>query len=133
MAVYAQVPNWREFQHYKDRSPPWIKLHRKLLDDFEFQSLPTASRALAPCIWLLASEETEGVVRVDVPFLSFRVRITHREASEAIKSLIEHGFIEPVEGTASDLIAECLRDAIPETEAETEAECLSGGEYGYGG
>jgi hypothetical protein len=51
------VPNnWAELQHYKDRSPPWIKLHKKLLDNFEFQSLPVASRALAPMLWLLASE-----------------------------------------------------------------------------
>ena len=32
--------NWHEFQQYKDRKPDWIKLHRGLLDDFEFQSLP---------------------------------------------------------------------------------------------
>ena len=28
--------NWGELQHYKDRSPPWIKLHKKLLDNFEW-------------------------------------------------------------------------------------------------
>ena len=45
--------NWHSFQHYKDRDPTWIKLHKKLLDDYEFQSLPLASRALAPMLWLL--------------------------------------------------------------------------------
>jgi len=26
-----RVKNWGKFQHYKDRNPPWIKLHRGLL------------------------------------------------------------------------------------------------------
>jgi hypothetical protein len=54
--------NWSSFQHYKDRAPAWIKLHRGLLDDFEFSSLPVASRALAPLLWLLASEFEGGAI-----------------------------------------------------------------------
>jgi DNA-binding NarL/FixJ family response regulator len=30
------VKNFERFQHYKDRSPPWIKLYNELLDDYEF-------------------------------------------------------------------------------------------------
>ena len=41
--------NWSHFQHYKDRCPPWIKLHKELLNDRAFMTLPTASKALAPC------------------------------------------------------------------------------------
>jgi len=52
--------NWNEFQHYKRRHPPWVKLHKRLLDNFEFQSLPLASKALAPMLWLLASEDRQG-------------------------------------------------------------------------
>jgi hypothetical protein len=35
---------WNEFQHYRDRDPTWIKLHKRLLDDCEFQSMPLASK-----------------------------------------------------------------------------------------
>ena len=28
--------NWSDFQHYKERNPPWIRLHRSLLDNFEW-------------------------------------------------------------------------------------------------
>ena len=42
--------SWNEFQHYKRPHPPWVKLHKRLLDDFEFQSLPIASKALAPML-----------------------------------------------------------------------------------
>jgi transposase InsO family protein len=36
-------PGRKRIQHYKERSPRWIKLHRKTLDDYEFQCLPLAS------------------------------------------------------------------------------------------
>ena len=25
------IKNWHKFQHYKDRNPPWIKLHYEIL------------------------------------------------------------------------------------------------------
>jgi hypothetical protein len=43
--------NWGKFQHYKDRCPPWIKLHRDLLNDREFLHLSQktgAFRLIAP-------------------------------------------------------------------------------------
>ena len=52
--------NWVDHQHYKDRNPPWIKLHRKLLNDRAFMCLPLASKALAPLLWLLAAETKDG-------------------------------------------------------------------------
>ena len=30
-----RIKNWAQFQHFKDRSPPWIKLHREFLDDYD--------------------------------------------------------------------------------------------------
>jgi hypothetical protein len=37
-----RVKNWAEFQHYRHRRPPWIKLHHGLLDDFAWHRLPEA-------------------------------------------------------------------------------------------
>ena len=54
--------NWEKFQHYKNRKPPWIKLHHDLIDDREYQRLPIASRALAPQLWLMASESKDGLL-----------------------------------------------------------------------
>ena len=64
--------NWNEFQHYRRRSPPWVKLHKRLLDDFEFQSLPLASKALAPMLWLLASEDGQGWIDARAALPAFR-------------------------------------------------------------
>jgi len=32
---FLAVKNFERFQHYKDRNPPWIKLHAAVLDDYE--------------------------------------------------------------------------------------------------
>lgn len=114
----ALVKGWTEFQHYKDRSPPWIKLHRGLLDNFDYQRLPLASRALAPMIWLLAAESNDGTVCVDIDFLAFRLRQPEADVAEGLKSLIELRFLI----VASDVLAPCLQPATPERETETEGE-----------
>jgi len=117
--------NWGDFQHYKDRAPPWIKLHKGLLDDSAFQRLPTASRALAPMLWLLASEQKDGSFDADHAELAFRLRQTEKEIKDALTPLISKGFFMLVQD-ASKPIAQCKPDAMPETEerqrTETEGE-----------
>lgn len=99
--------NWDDFQHYKNRRPIWIKLHRTLLDDFDFHGLPLASRALAPMLWLLAGDYEQAKIPLDYAMLGFRFRMSTKEAEQAIKPLIDKGFFDMC-GDASDLLAECL-------------------------
>ncbi|QEL18734.1 hypothetical protein [Limnoglobus roseus] len=119
-----RVKDWEEFQHYKDRSPPWIRLHKRLLDNYRFHSLPDASRALAPMLWLLASENNDissGVIDGPDEEIAFRLRRSVDEFRKAMKPLIEKGFIEAVQD-ASDTLADCQRVATSEAEAETDRE-----------
>lgn len=109
---------WSEFQHYKDRSPVWIKLHRKLLDDFAFNRLPLASRALAPMLWLLASEYDDGKITATNEEIAFRLRTTEQDLVDALKPLIESGFFL----SDSDPLAARKQSAIPEKETETQVE-----------
>jgi len=121
---------WNTFQHYKHRTPPWIRLHRCLLDDRKWSCLQIASKALAPMLWLLASESTDGIFDATPDELVFRLRVTHKEVKDGLKPLIESGFFEIVEADASNVLAECLHDAISEksrveesiTETEEETE-----------
>lgn len=106
--------DWREFQHYKDRNPPWIRLHKSLLDNYEFQCLPVASKALAPMLWLIASDFTDGVIDADIKKLAFRLRQSETEIAAALKPLIDNGFFV-LEGDASDALADCKQSAVPET------------------
>ena len=113
--------NWGDFQHYKDRAPPWIKLHKTLLDNFEFQSLPVASRALAPMLWLLASDHEGGEIDAAPKKLAFRLRMTEREVTDALNPLIDNGFFSVMHG-ASEPLADRKQCAMPETEAEKRKE-----------
>ena len=117
--------NWRDFQHYKDRSPPWIRLQRSLLDNYDFHCLPVASRALAPMLWLVASDEVDGVINKTVNELAFKLRMSVAELVDALKPLIQKGFFF-CEEDDSNLLADCLHVDDPETETlqrqRTEAE-----------
>jgi len=119
--IRYRVKNWGRFQHYKSRRPPWIKLHRTLLDDCIFLRLQTASRALAPLIWLLASESDDASVVGDHDELAFRLRIDRKEIDAGIKGLIASGYIERLHD-ASNALATRYQHATPETETETETE-----------
>jgi hypothetical protein len=117
--------NWDKFQHYKTRNPPWIKLHKELLDDFDWWRLPVASRALAPCIWMYASCFENGIIDADYEKLAFRFRMTTKEVESALKPLIDNGYFI----VDSVVLAGCKQVAIAETETETETEtylCANG-------
>ena len=114
--MLLQPKNWAVFQHYKDRCPPWIKLHRDLLNDRSFMRLPIASKALAPMLWLLASESKDGVFDGSLDELVFRLHISELEYKQGVKPLIDNNFFTVVSG----VLAERLQTAIPETETETE-------------
>ena len=98
-------------------------LHRDLLNDRAFMSLPIASKALAPLMWLLASESKDGSFDASTEELAFRLRLSVDEIEAGLKPLINSGFFLD----ASTMLAPCLQVAIPEreTEGETEGDILS--------
>lgn len=116
MRINMKPKNWDAFQHYKDRCPPWIKLHRGLLNDRSFMCLPIESKALAPMLWLLASESQDGEFDGSIEELSFRLRLSSKEVEKGLKPLIDNGFFI----ADSAMLASCYQGAIPETERETE-------------
>lgn len=110
--------NWDKFQHYKNRCPPWIKLHRDILNDRAFATLPIASKALAPLLWLLASESKDGTFDAASEELAFRLHIAIKDIEAGLKPLIDKGFFID----ASTMLAPCLQPATPEGEGERETE-----------
>lgn len=115
--------NWREFQHYKDRLAPWVKLHKSILDDRDFACLPIASKALAPLLWLLASESNDGSFDASVDELMFRLRWSEKDIKTGLKPLIDKGLFI----IYSNTLASCEQVAVPEKrrergETETEGE-----------
>src|SRR5262245_40720140 len=105
-----RVKNWGRYQHYKQRNPPWIKLHRSLLLDPGFHKLDDKEKAFLVLSWVLASQ-CDGVITDDVKALS---SLLGMHECVDLKRLIELGWYEPCENASTEL-ATRLQRAIPET------------------
>lgn len=109
MAAKLKVKNWEKHQHYKDRSPPWIKLHGSLLTDYEFTCLNDASKLHLIMIWLLA-RETNGVIPDDPKWVQ---KCAGLDSEVDITPLKTHGFLIPLQDAstmhtnASEVLATC--------------------------
>jgi hypothetical protein len=93
-----RIKGWSEFQHYKDRRPPWIKLHRTLLDNREYHMLSDGAGKALPLIWIMASDF--GGELPDDETAAFRLRKDEAEYHAVISELVERGFVEVDDGEA---------------------------------
>lgn len=108
------IPSWKSYQHYKDRNPPWIKLHYELLSSRAWVALDDASRVLAVACMLIASRNDGGIPDDD----AYVQRVAYLNKKPNYKPLIDCGFIEH----ASTMLADASNlhtNARPETETET--------------
>ena len=105
------IKNWAKFQHYKHRSPPWIKLHRAILDDYGFSCLSDTTKAHLILLWIFAST-TDGTVPRNPAFLKRRLNL---KSEPDLETLIKQGFL--IEN-ASTPLAPRLHDAATEESRE---------------
>jgi hypothetical protein len=110
-----KIKNWSQFQHFKDRRPPWIKLYREILDDIEWHELDARSAKVLVMIWLIASE-SDGCLP-DTKKLAFRLRMSEKD-TEASLIKLSHW----LEQDDISVISEGYQDDALETETETETE-----------
>ena len=97
---YLKVVNWNEFQHYKDRNPPWIKLHNQLLENYDFTCLPDSAKSHLFGIWLIASR-TDNNIPANPNWIAQKIGATE---PVNIDVLIKAGFI--MYHDASNVLAE---------------------------
>lgn len=116
---YIQVKNWEEFQHYKDRTPPWIKMYNHLLDDFEFSCLPDASKAHLLSIWLLASR-TGNRIPNNARWIGNKINATE---DVDLQSLINSGFLELIPNENNELQTS-EQDASKMLQSPEQSDCL---------
>jgi len=93
VAEYLRVKNLAQFQHYKDRNPPWIKLHNEILHSRTWVTLDDASKALAIAIMLLASR-TENKIPADPAYIQ---RVAYLHTLPDLQKLLDIDFIEIIE------------------------------------
>lgn len=127
--MILRVRNWGTYQHYKDRCPPWIKLHFKLLSSRDWVVLADASRVLAIACMLVASQSggNPGEFDADGDYLK---RVAYLNTDPDFKPLIDCGFLEIVDGVLADASGrkQTLEKCTTETETETEKKYAPDGE-----
>ena len=110
-----RIKNWAKFQHFKDRTPPWIKLYRTTLDDLEWHELEPLSAKVLVMLWLIASEDDGRLPSIKK--LSFRLRMSETQISKCISNLSHW-----LEQDDISSISNSHHDGPLETEVETETE-----------
>jgi hypothetical protein len=94
--VWIVVPNWQKFQHYRDRSPTWIKLYSELTHKHDWQQLSFADRGLLVTAWL-AYASSDGVLHVSrMVALCGAHANAYGNVTKGLKRLSDAGFLELV-------------------------------------
>jgi len=123
---YVAVKNFEKHQHYKGRTPPWIKLYNDILDDYAFLSLPEATQRHLMLIWLIASRHHNRIPN-DAGYIA---RAIHAQSKVNLPAILASGWLyetdEPPAENASKIASKSgtkhPQNAPPEVEEEIEAE-----------
>lgn len=98
-----RIRNWERFQHYKDRDPPWIKLHQSLLNNMEWFALSDLAARLLTGLWLLAAQDgNDGQLKNNVENIAWRLRCNKAAVIDGTKELIGMGFLESGTGESDN-------------------------------
>jgi len=116
-----RIKNWSKHQHFKDRTPPWIKLYREILDDPDWHDLDGDDAKLLIGLWLIASEdETHQGTLPDLRKLAFRLRMKESQLNQQLTKL-SHWLIRDDINVTSD--------GCPVVSPETETEKRQSAKY----
>jgi hypothetical protein len=113
-----RIRNWNLFQHYKDRNPPWIKLHYDLLSSKDWVLLDDASKLLAVVCMLVASRN-DGYVPNDPEFIQ---RVAYLKKKVDLKPLLECGFLEVDASDRKRMLADDTTEERREEERQRKGE-----------
>jgi len=109
-----KIKNWKQFQHFKNRNPPWIKLHRSILDQHDINMISDCSFRVLIGLWILASESKgqDGTLP-PIPEIAFRLRLTEKKINDCLKELTSFVVQHDI-----NMISERYQDGPPEAETE---------------
>lgn len=109
-----RIIGWHEYQHYKDRCPPWIKLHNAMLTSEVWVMGTDQTRTLAIACMLLAARDkaNDGSFNGDPEYVK---RFGYLNSKPDFKQLIEFSFIESLQDD-STVLAKCNTEKSREEE-----------------
>ena len=104
-----KIKDFHKFQHFKNRRPPWIKLYREILDDYDISQLSDKAFRVLVSLWLLASEDEKKKGNLpDINSICFRLRMPKQAVDKVLQEL--DNFV----------ISKGYQDDTPETEERRE-------------
>jgi hypothetical protein len=105
---HFEICNWARYQHYKDRDPTWLKLHRALLSDYQWAQLPDVSKGQLMGLWLVAAR-CGNRIPADPIWLANQIGATE---PVDLAPLVAGGWVNwCAEEPASDVLAGCYQVA----------------------
>lgn len=119
-----RIRNWRKFQHFKDRSPPWIKLYADLVDDPDWHELDGDSAKGLVMLWMIASKD--GGNLPSIRKLSFRLRTTEHAVSALLSRLSKHWLEQDDINPISDRYHDDAPEKRREEKSQRQREILGG-------
>ena len=102
MTPHYKIANWGEYQHYKHRNPPWVRLYFDMLGSETWVASDDATRCLMVACILVASRN-DGCVPSDPAYIR---KMAYLNSPPDFKPLILNGFLD-----ASNALAVCTQDA----------------------
>lgn len=135
MPGFYEVANWKEYQHYKDRNPPWVRLYYSLLTSETWVVSDDAGRALMVAVMLVASRN-EGRIPSDPNYIR---KLATLNTAPDFAPLVASGFLidasNPlaggVQGASTPLACSVsvsvsgVKESISETETEGASNMLA--------
>lgn len=109
-----RIRHWDKFQHYRFRNPPWIRLHRDLLNNHRWHDLDYISRAILVELWLLAADFQDGEITYTTRDISFRLRLPESVLGKHLNCLEDMDFLDIEADDASKVLAGCQQGATTE-------------------
>lgn len=91
--TYLAVVNWRKYQHYKNRRPPWVKFYVTFSEDT--QDLSPRARLLAALLICVAANK-DNRIPDDARWIGTEVSMRQTDVRKAVEELIADHFIERV-------------------------------------
>jgi len=93
-----KIRNWKKHQHYNKPKPPWIKVYRDILGDYDFMRMTVEQKYTVFGLWMIAAE-TDNKIPDDPAWIKHRLGLNKLPDLQA---LTDNGFIEPIDTLDTD-------------------------------
>ena len=120
-----RIVRWREYQHYKGRRPPWIKVHKSILSSPDWVMGSDATKLLAIVCMMAAQLDKagDGSFNSDPIYLK---KIASLDAMPCLDELVSSGFIEEITD-ASIPLPDCKQLVLPSVSVSVSVSDMEGG------